>query len=265
MPSETTEEEKPTMRLSLTLPTIGLVALAIAGCGNQLTQPMTSQTPETVTPTSPKYGEAGGPLVPANNPNAFAKSGTTEAPTPAAREFTVYFATNKATLSPDARSVIEQAAATAKQEPMTRIEVTGHTDTVGASPYNQGLSERRAEAVRQELIAAGVPADQIAASGAGKSQLAVPTAEGVNEPRNRRVAIMEEAEPPAASGTSVPNVGAQTLQKQEKSGYYPAAGCPDVAATTNSGDASTTAAKQQQSGYFPSAGCPVVSPTTTTH
>jgi OmpA-OmpF porin, OOP family len=110
---------------------------------------------------------------------------------PPARDFTIYFDTNSTTLTPAARAIVQQAAATARQAPMTRITVTGHADTVGTARYNQGLSERRAAAVQKALVAQGVPADEIAASGVGESQLAVPTAQGVNEPRNRRVVIME--------------------------------------------------------------------------
>jgi outer membrane protein OmpA-like peptidoglycan-associated protein len=86
---------------------------------------------------------------------------------------------------------VQQSAAAAKQASGVRIFVTGHTDTVGTSQYNQRLSERRAAAVRAELINQGVPANQIDATGVGESDLAVPTAQGVNEPRNRRVVIME--------------------------------------------------------------------------
>jgi len=177
------------MRFSLALPAIGLLALAIGGCSsNRLAQSMPGQTPESINANAPAYGHTGGPLVPANYPNA----GTTApAPAPQTRVFTVYFAFGKATLSPEARSVIEEAAGAAKQGSITHITVTGHTDTVGSERYNQRLSERRAASVQAELTAEGVPSDEIVASGVGKSDLAVPTAEGVKEPRNRRVVITE--------------------------------------------------------------------------
>jgi outer membrane protein OmpA-like peptidoglycan-associated protein len=176
------------MRLSLTLPAIGLLALMTTGCGsNQLNQSWTGQTPTSINPNSPTYGQAGGPDVPPNYPSA----GATVAPAPPQREFTLYFETNSTMLSAEARSIVQQAVDAARQEPITRIAVTGHTDTVGTAHYNQGLSERRAAAVRQGLIAQGVSADEIVASGVGQSQLAVPTAHGVNEPRNRRVVITE--------------------------------------------------------------------------
>lgn len=110
-------------------------------------------------------------------------------PPPMVRDYTVYFELGSATLSPEARQIVQQAAASARQGQATHVAVTGHTDTVGTAKYNMGLSERRAVAVRDALIATGVPADEIATSGLGEAQLAVPTGQGVNEPRNRRVVI----------------------------------------------------------------------------
>jgi outer membrane protein OmpA-like peptidoglycan-associated protein len=188
-----------TMRYSLTLSAIALLALATAGCGNQLAQPSPGPTPESraaqpgaAQSTLNTGGQAGGPLVPANFPPSV---GTT-APPPAAapppmREFTAYFDFNSSTLKPEARSVVRQAAAAAKQGQVSHITVTGHTDTVGSAEFNQALSERRADTVRKELIADGVSADEITAKGVGKTELAVPTADGVREPRNRRAVISE--------------------------------------------------------------------------
>lgn len=112
------------------------------------------------------------------------------APPPLSRQFEVYFATDSAALSPTAREIVRQAANTAKENAPTRINVAGHTDTAGSASYNQQLSSRRAEAVRRELIANGVAPDEITTSAHGESDLAVPTADGVHEPRNRRVVIV---------------------------------------------------------------------------
>ena len=111
-------------------------------------------------------------------------------PAPATQNYTVYFDFNRADIPASARPVITQAAQSAKQGNATRINVTGYTDTVGSDRYNQRLSERRAEAVRQALVREGVPANEIVTVGRGKQDLAVPTAEGVREPRNRRVEIV---------------------------------------------------------------------------
>jgi len=107
--------------------------------------------------------------------------------------YQVFFDFNRADVDPSARPVIAQAASNAKRGNVTRIMVTGHTDTVGSDRYNQRLSERRADAVRREMIRQGVPADEIVTVGRGKTDLAVPTPNGVREPRNRRVVIETQA------------------------------------------------------------------------
>ncbi len=179
------------MRLILTLPAIALLALMTTGCGNQLNKSNLGQTPSSINANSPDYGETGGPLVGANYPKSGGTAAPASAPPPPQRQFMLYFDTNSATLSPEAQSIVQQAAEAARHAQITHIAVTGHTDTVGTARYNQRLSDRRAAAVSQGLIGQGVSADEIAASGVGESDLAVPTANGVNEPRNRRVVIME--------------------------------------------------------------------------
>lgn len=111
-------------------------------------------------------------------------------PPPISRDFNVYFATNSATLSPTARDIVRQAADTAKENAPAHINVAGHTDTTGSAAYNQQLSNRRAEAIRKELVADGIAPDAIETTGHGESDLAVPTADNVNEPRNRRVLVV---------------------------------------------------------------------------
>ncbi len=114
-------------------------------------------------------------------------------PPPPKRSFTVYFDLDKATLTEAGRAVVDAAAANYKQGQVTHINVTGYTDTTGTPRHNQGLSERRAATVRAKLISDGVPSDQIVTHGRGESDLAVPTADNVNEPRNRRAVIIEQA------------------------------------------------------------------------
>ena len=75
-----------------------------------------------------------------------------------------------------------------KQNPYTAI-VIGHTDTMGSEQYNIGLSERRAQRVRQELIRRGIPENIITTKGMGESELLIETADEVAEARNRRVEI----------------------------------------------------------------------------
>ncbi|HYL50324.1 MAG TPA: OmpA family protein, partial [Stellaceae bacterium] len=107
----------------------------------------------------------------------------------AAANYTVYFEFNKADLTPDARKIVGEAAAAAKRG-TARIEVNGYTDLAGTAQYNLGLSKRRAEAVRAALVADGISAKRISIEGFGKTHPAVPTPDGVREPRNRRAVVI---------------------------------------------------------------------------
>ncbi len=71
----------------------------------------------------------------------------------------------------------------------TKEVVVGHTDTSGSVKYNERLSERRAKATADGLVALGVPASILDVSWKGKSQPAVATGDGVKEPLNRRATI----------------------------------------------------------------------------
>lgn len=118
-------------------------------------------------------------------PNA----GTTRPP-PFSHDFAVFFATDSAKLTPESRDIVRQAAAAAKDNAPAHITVGGHTDTTGSTAHNQALSERRADAVRKELVADGVPPGDISAQGFGYSDPKVPTGDNVNEPQNRRVHML---------------------------------------------------------------------------
>src|SRR5260370_35596081 len=76
-----------------------------------------------------------------------------------------------------------------KRRPVYQVEVIGHTDTFASAQYNQKLSMERAAAIKGRLVRDGLNPSSISIAGRGKRDLAVPTADGVHEPRNRRVEI----------------------------------------------------------------------------
>jgi outer membrane autotransporter protein len=106
-----------------------------------------------------------------------------------AQVFVVYFDFDKSVLTPEAVGIIRQAADTFKRTGAVTIKIDGYTDLAGTQQYNIGLSHRRADTVRAELAKDGVPAGSVAESWHGKSDPAVPTPDGVREPRNRRVTL----------------------------------------------------------------------------
>ena len=111
------------------------------------------------------------------------------APPPAVHRYIVFFDFDKSNLNGDARLIIGNAVKTAKDTGMARIVVTGHTDTVGSERYNQALSERRAGAVKTELMRLGLNAADIRTAGRSFSEPLVATGPGVREPQNRRAVI----------------------------------------------------------------------------
>jgi len=106
------------------------------------------------------------------------------------RSFLVFFDFNKSDVTAEANRVIAQAADHAKRGGVSRIVVTGHTDTSGSPQYNQRLSERRAANVREALVRQGLAANAISTVGKGESDPLVRTADGVREPQNRRAEIV---------------------------------------------------------------------------
>ncbi len=108
----------------------------------------------------------------------------------AARTYLVFFDWDRADLTGRARTIIAEAAQATTRVQVTRIEVSGHTDSSGTARYNQGLSVRRAQNVAAELVRLGVPREAITTQGFGESHPLVQTADGVREPQNRRVEIV---------------------------------------------------------------------------
>jgi outer membrane protein OmpA-like peptidoglycan-associated protein len=110
--------------------------------------------------------------------------------TPAsARTYLIFFDWDSATLSDRARSIVDDAALNAHTG-VTKIDVSGHTDTSGKASYNQGLSERRANAVADALVSKGVARNTISVHAYGDTQPVVATGPGVREVQNRRVEIV---------------------------------------------------------------------------
>ena len=128
-------------------------------------------------------------------PSAAAPAATAmprQAPAPSVN-LTVTFTSGSAELTPQAvRTLDELGKALASPDLAAfRFRVEGHTDTVGDDAMNQALSERRAAAVVQHLTARfGIPASRLEAVGLGESRPLVPTGDKVNEPRNRRVQVV---------------------------------------------------------------------------
>ena len=101
----------------------------------------------------------------------------------------ILFASGSSQLNPKARDLLKAMAAVLKRYSSTHIDVEGYTDTAGAAALNLRLSQQRARAVAEILLSEGVEPPRITTRGFGENFPRVPTRDGVNEPRNRRVEI----------------------------------------------------------------------------
>jgi outer membrane protein OmpA-like peptidoglycan-associated protein len=108
------------------------------------------------------------------------------------QKFLVFFDWDRSNLRSDGSQIVSDAANYARTNGRARIETTGHADTSGANAYNLGLSQRRAEAVKAELVRLGIPAGEIVVLFKGEEAPLVATGDGVREPQNRRVEIVME-------------------------------------------------------------------------
>ena len=103
--------------------------------------------------------------------------------------FTLYFDTDTDNLVPESAARLPEIKQQLASRPAPEIIVIGHTDTVAKREYNDALSLRRAAAVKRMLVETGIEEDRIVVQGRGEREPLVPTADGVDEPRNRRVEI----------------------------------------------------------------------------
>jgi outer membrane protein OmpA-like peptidoglycan-associated protein len=100
----------------------------------------------------------------------------------------VFFDYDSAILKPGAYTEIDRTAGVLNRYPQTTILVAGHTDSKGSETYNQQLSERRAQAVRDALVNRGVDPRRLRVIGYGESQ---PISS--DDAMNRRVELRIEA------------------------------------------------------------------------
>jgi outer membrane protein OmpA-like peptidoglycan-associated protein len=102
----------------------------------------------------------------------------------------VLFATNLAELKPGARRSLEKLSAFLHEYPQRSVQIEGFTDSTGSDDYNQGLSERRAGAVRDALTGMGISSDRIQTRGLGKSDPVADNDSASGRQQNRRVEVI---------------------------------------------------------------------------
>lgn len=104
----------------------------------------------------------------------------------------LYFPFDKDSLGSTAKAALNKVTHQIKGAPAANVTINGHADRAGTEAYNLDLSQRRAKFVEKALKANGVPQKQLHYFAFGESDPAVPTEDGVEEPKNRRVEIFIE-------------------------------------------------------------------------
>lgn len=162
---------------------VGQVEVATAGGKQVLTKPsdMTrvggDAPPSAVTTADPGYIAA-----------TFAEALAAEPAPP--EKFLLYFEVGTTVLDPRSLSSIPGIAEAARRRGAISIAISGHTDATGSDPSNERLAQRRAEHVKALLLEQGLAPGPMSVSSHGKGNPAVPTPDGVPEPRNRRVEVI---------------------------------------------------------------------------
>jgi outer membrane protein OmpA-like peptidoglycan-associated protein len=105
-------------------------------------------------------------------------------------KFLLYFDAGTTTLAEGSRAALTAIADAVRRRGAIAVSISGHADATGSDELNDKLALERAEAVKALLVEQGVAPGPISVTSHGKGNPAVPTPEGVPEPRNRRVEVV---------------------------------------------------------------------------
>ncbi len=184
-----------------------VVAAALAGCAQRGTVVLLPASDGKPTAVSVKQGErevvldqpyAAAHVTPfgpsayrSNAQEVEAQFGPALAARPVRPEsFTLYFVEGSDEFTAESKQVVDRILGEIAKRPVPDVRLVGHTDAVGSDSANDALGKQRAEVVRAALVRLGVPDADIETISRGKRELAIPTPDGVAEPRNRRVEII---------------------------------------------------------------------------
>lgn len=96
---------------------------------------------------------------------------------------------DKTAIKPDGQKILDRLVAFLKENPDKKVDLEGHTDSIGSEKYNQRLSERRAASVKTYLVTKGIDPARIAARGFGETKPIAENKTKEGRAKNRRVEI----------------------------------------------------------------------------
>ena len=107
----------------------------------------------------------------------------------------VLFETDRAELKPGSERTLDELVAALRESPNASVAIEGHTDSTASHAYNESLSERRAAAVRNYLVAQGIDGSRISARGLGENYPVASNADAADRQQNRRVELVIQDRP----------------------------------------------------------------------
>jgi OmpA-OmpF porin, OOP family len=108
------------------------------------------------------------------------------------RIYGIKFDTDSDVPKPESKAVIDRVVTVLKAKPDWKITVEGHTDNTATADYNQGLSDRRAKAVKKALETAGIAPARLEAKGFGQTKPIAPNETSLGRAENRRVELAKQ-------------------------------------------------------------------------
>jgi peptidoglycan-associated lipoprotein len=145
----------------------------VVGAGPAAVGPAAAVAPTPAAPAAPRTGETPvtRPAAPSERPVQPAAPAAPAGPAVAASPLKdVFFDYDKAAIKDDQKVAITENVAWLKANGSAKVTLEGHCDERGTAEYNLGLGERRAKAVKDYLIAAGIPADRVSTISYGKER-----------------------------------------------------------------------------------------------
>lgn len=170
--------------LRITLPLA--IVIAISGC-NSLSTMQTSELRATVNAPLELSGATETPFC--IKPDLVIAEPTRIYTAPAPFAAKLYFLLDKTVFTAESEAESQEIYQEVLSRNPTEVTISGHTDTAASNEYNDVLSRRRSERVKQDLINVGVDADIISISSEGEYRLLVSTPDDTVEVLNRRVEI----------------------------------------------------------------------------
>jgi outer membrane protein OmpA-like peptidoglycan-associated protein len=162
----------------------------------------------------------------------------------------VNFEFDKATLTVNAKTLLDQVADALLARPDIKVEIDGHTDSKGSDAYNQKLSQRRAESVKQYLVGRGIDAGRMTTQGFGESKPVADNSTAEGRELNRRVELkITESNTGATAEPAAASAETSTLPASTE----PPASPPSAEAPASSAEAPTSSAADETSAPPPAA------------